>query len=129
MSAQTLVCFLEWTACITGLVVALIRKSIYWYYWLIALFAVPIVNEFFLTLKGRFFKHRVLTSDYVITAKDWCPIVYNARYDPSFFGLERLSPFDPTRSRHVFEGLKQAGVINEESMIMCRPFVPGRELM
>lgn len=67
--------------------------------------------------------------DYVVKdLNGCCPIVYRPEYDTTFFGLEKLSPFDPTRNKRVYEGLKNLNVINDQSNI-CRPSLPGREFL
>nr|CAD7203368.1 unnamed protein product [Timema douglasi] len=53
---------------------------------------------------------------YVSIGPDQVPIVYRSEYNVSFVGLEKLHPFDATKWRHVFQYLKDAGLVNEETV-------------
>ncbi|KAF2901613.1 hypothetical protein ILUMI_04570 [Ignelater luminosus] len=51
-----------------------------------------------------------------ITETQW-PIVYRPEYNVHFFGLEKLHPFDAGKWGNVFEFLKKAGLINENTIV------------
>ncbi|KAL7073552.1 hypothetical protein ACQ4LE_007522 [Meloidogyne hapla] len=46
-----------------------------------------------------------------------CPIVYTNDYNISFFGIERLHPFDSKKWGRVFQFLVESGQLSEESII------------
>lgn len=46
------------------------------------------------------------------------PIVYSHTYNISFFGLEKIHPFDPAKWGKVFAILKDAGLLNDNNFHM-----------
>ena len=61
-SFHSYVCMLQWLTCLAGFIYGLTAREEYpwlWYTSLIAVFAMPIVNELFLCLKGCLMKSRV----------------------------------------------------------------------
>lgn len=51
-----------------------------------------------------------------INDQQW-PIVYDNRYNVSFFGLQRFHEFDAKKWRNVFKRLKEAGLLNDERIV------------
>uniref|UniRef100_A0A1I8AGB6 Histone deacetylase 11 n=1 Tax=Steinernema glaseri TaxID=37863 RepID=A0A1I8AGB6_9BILA len=62
-------------------------------------------------------KQRVAKTDLFvgIRANQW-PIVYHPDYNISFFGLEKLHPFDSKKWGNVFRILVEAGMLKEETI-------------
>lgn len=48
-----------------------------------------------------------------ITDAGLLPVVYSTRYNISFFGLERLHPFDPCKFAKIVAALRRKGLLNK----------------
>lgn len=57
---------------------------------------------------------------YVETNANQWPIVYSDDYNIGFLGLERLHPFDSGKWGKVFQHLKEAKMVNEDSVVVPR---------
>ncbi|KAK6177404.1 hypothetical protein SNE40_015511 [Patella caerulea] len=51
-----------------------------------------------------------------VKATQW-PIIYSAEYNIGFLGLEKLHPFDSAKWGRVFEFLKEAGMVRDDTII------------
>jgi len=133
MSFHTFVCFTEWCLCVAGFIYGLTKDKSgpLWYISLIMWLCFPILNEIILTIKGRVFRYRVETPDYVLRhdLKECCPIVYHPSYNMTFCGLEKCHPFDSIKYQRVWTDLKEQKVINENQMKVCKPTIPDREFL
>uniref|UniRef100_A0A0B7AB04 Histone deacetylase 11 n=1 Tax=Arion vulgaris TaxID=1028688 RepID=A0A0B7AB04_9EUPU len=54
--------------------------------------------------------------DVVIPDYQW-PIIYSSEYNISFWGLEKLHPFDSRKWGHIFKFLKEAGFLREDTVV------------
>lgn len=59
---------------------------------------------------------------------DQWPIIYRPDYNVHFCGLERLHPFDAGKWGHIFEFLKNAGLVSEERVVEPKE-ASNRDLM
>ena len=110
ISFHTLICMLEWIACIVGFICGLVKPKWWpplWYISLIMWLAFPIVNEVFLIFKGRIFRYRVKNSNYSErhNLRNCAPIVYHPDYNMTFCGLEKLHPFDSIKYQRAWAQL------------------------
>jgi histone deacetylase 11 len=48
------------------------------------------------------------------------PVVYHDQYNISFFGLEKLHPFDSCKYRKVVNALASAGALTKEQLVAPR---------
>ncbi|XP_063236332.1 histone deacetylase 11 [Bacillus rossius redtenbacheri] len=74
--------------------------------------------------KMGYFSSRILPSEpshftklYFDIAPGQLPIVYRDEYNVHFLGLEKLHPFDAAKWGHIFQYLKEAGVIDETAVV------------
>lgn len=57
------------------------------------------------------------------------PIVYSPTYNISFFGLEKIHPFDAAKYRRVMEDLHASDFFNPSRDRIHRPEIPPREFL
>ena len=122
-SFHAYVCMLQWLGCMSGFIFGLTsmgREDLpwLWYTSLIGLFAMPIVNELFLCLKGRICKKRVELpdKDKLRRLNDCIPIVYSPGYNIHAFGVEKLHPFDAAKYRRIFADLVESGTLKPDNV-------------
>ena len=128
------VCFLEQSACLGTFIYSFFSSNkidFLWLYSIIGLFTIPLVNELVLTIKGKMFRDRVLTPNFSErhNLENCSPIVYSPTYNISFFGLEKIHPFDAAKYRRVMEDLQESAFFNPSRDRIHRPEVPPREFL
>lgn len=125
---------LEWLGCITGFIYGLMKKDevpYLWYVSLIGIFGLPILNEAFLSLKGKLCKSRVTVpdQDHLSKLRNCIPIVYSTGYNIHAFGAEKLHPFDAAKYRRVFADLEETKTVDTTAQQVHAPSIPSREFL
>lgn len=120
-SFHAYVCMIQWLACLTGFIYGLTESGKekmpwLWYTSLLGVFAMPIVNELFLCVKGCLLRSSVSKpSPAFLEQLDRCvPIVYSTGYNIHAFGAEKLHPFDASKYRRVFADLLESRTVDPE---------------
>ena len=106
-SFHAYVCMLEWLTCMTGFIYGLTATDEYPWLWLaglVGIFAMPIINELVLCLKGRICKRKIMapSPEYQENLSSCIPIVYSKGYNIHAFGVEKCHPFDASKYRRIF---------------------------
>lgn len=57
------------------------------------------------------------TKLYVDITRDQLPIIYRKEYNVHFVGLEKLHPFDARKWGHIFKFLKNASLVNDDTIV------------
>ena len=104
---------------------------------LILMFTFPIINELFLTIKGKCCRSRVTSKTYLKSRMNYelgdrIPILYSKRYNMHFFGIEKAGGnFDAYKGKRVWDGLVKGGIIDEANFIVKKhePTFPSREFI
>ena len=56
------------------------------------------------------------------------PVVYSPLYNMSFFGLEKLHPFDPCKFAKIVSGLKSKGLLDKVGAAIDMPQGPAERM-
>ena len=136
------ICMLEWTASVFGISYGLwnAERDIWdptWWFALIMMFCIPILNEIGLSIKGCCCRRRVMSPTYLedrnpYKIQDSVPILYSKRYNMHFFGLEKANKdFDAYKGKRIWQGLINAGIIEKTGLTMKlhEPSFPSREFL